>query len=49
MAENFAFLESKTFGVEIITALTEQLDGKLTYKSDTSGTSIKVRFKKINN
>lgn len=49
MAENFAFLESKTLGVEIITALTEQLDGKLSYKSDASGTSIKVKFKEIKN
>jgi two-component system, sensor histidine kinase PdtaS len=49
MAENFSFLESKTLGVEIITALTEQLDGKLSYKSDSNGTTIKVKFKEIKN
>lgn len=48
MKENFSFLESKTLGVEIITALTEQLEGNMTYKSDENGTSIKIKFKEIN-
>ncbi len=33
MKENFDFLNSKTLGVEIVTALTEQLDGSISYKS----------------
>lgn len=48
MKENFNFLESNTLGVEIVQALTEQLDGILTYKSDENGTSIKIKFKIIN-
>ncbi|MFN5415685.1 MAG: sensor histidine kinase [Flavobacteriia bacterium] len=48
MKENFDFLNSKTLGVEIVTALTEQLDGSISYKSDENGTSIKIKFKEIN-
>lgn len=49
MKENFNFLESKTLGVEIVTALTEQLDGEISYRSDDSGTAIKIKFKEIKN
>ncbi|MCE3297111.1 MAG: signal transduction histidine kinase [Crocinitomicaceae bacterium] len=49
MKENFNFLESKTLGVEIVTALTEQLDGEITYKSDDNGTAIKIKFKETKN
>ncbi|MGV3630531.1 MAG: sensor histidine kinase [Bacteroidota bacterium] len=49
MKENFMFLESQTLGVEIVTALTEQLDGEITYKSDESGTAIKIKFKETKN
>ena len=48
MKENFDFLKSKTLGVEIVTALTEQLDGTISYKSDENGTLIKIKFKEIN-
>lgn len=49
MKENFNFLESKTLGVEIITALTEQLDGEISYRSDEKGTAIKIKFKESKN
>ncbi|MES2587978.1 MAG: sensor histidine kinase [Bacteroidota bacterium] len=48
MNSDFSFLESHTLGVEIITALTEQLDGDISYKSDENGTSIKIKFKEVN-
>lgn len=47
MKPNFDFLKSNTLGVEIITALVEQLDGEISYKSDDTGTSVKVKFKEI--
>ena len=49
MKENFNFLESKTLGVEIVTALTEQLDGEISYRSDDNGTAIKIKFKETKN
>lgn len=49
MKETFDFLNSPTLGVEIIQALTEQLDGTITYKSSEKGTSIKIKFKEVKN
>lgn len=48
MKENFNFLESKTLGIEIVSALSEQLDGGISYKTGTTGTSIKIKFKELN-
>lgn len=47
MPQHFDFLESKTLGVEIILALTEQLEGEVSYKSTENGTSFKIKFKEI--
>jgi two-component sensor histidine kinase len=49
MQEGFNFLESKTLGVEIVQALTEQLEGELSYKSGENGTSIRIKFKELKN
>ncbi len=48
MKEGFDFLESQTLGVEIITALTDQLEGEISYKSNEDGTTIRVNFIEIN-
>jgi two-component system, sensor histidine kinase PdtaS len=49
MDETFDFLSSPTLGVEIIQALTEQLDGIISFKTSDKGTSIKIKFKEVKN
>lgn len=49
MKETFDFLNSPTLGVEIIQALTEQLEGTISYTSTEKGTSIKIKFKEVKN
>jgi two-component sensor histidine kinase len=47
MNETTDFLNSPTLGIEITQALTEQLDGDISYKSNENGTTIKIKFKGI--
>lgn len=48
MLDDFDFLNSETLGMEIVSALTDQLEGKISYKSNENGTSIRITFKEIN-
>lgn len=49
MLDDFDFLNSQTLGMEIVSALTDQLEGEISYKSGQQGTSIRIKFKEVNN